>query len=221
MKKTTLQIALIISSLCSVILIYFKFNKISIISITLTLILLLAYIFKLRKEKVTPEISYNLELKNLIKTYETVLVDTDKIPELNEKNIVITSSFEKLVDVQYVIKKPILYKRSYKSCSFILIDSEMAYIYILRETEDSFSPLDRIVSKIEMDNKKRSKEKKLLDDIDKTTIIKLDNEKEYKVSPVRKKTFNNIGEIIREETKDININLQMNKTEILEEQEVI
>ena len=41
----------------------------------------------------------NKELNELIKTYEPILVDVDKLPEIDTNKIISVSSFEKLVDV--------------------------------------------------------------------------------------------------------------------------
>lgn len=194
MKKITLLILFIGGAIGSSVLLYFNLNTLFIVTITITTILLLCLIKGIFEEK-TPESIYDKTLRNLIKTYEPILIDVEKTPELDVKNIIITSSFEKMVDVQYELKKPIFYKMSINSCSFILLDTDIAYVYILRVTDDSFSPLDDIITSIEMDNKKRRKDKKILDDIDKTTIIKLDDCREFKVSPVRKRDVTAIEDI--------------------------
>ena len=194
MKKIVLGIIAALGTICSIVLLLNKLNTFAIVTITLTVILLI-YLITNALETKSPEYIYNKTVKDLLKTYETILVDVNKLPELEVKNIINTSSFEKMVDVQYELKKPILYKKCLTTCSFILLDTETAYVYILRVNEDVLSPLDPIIESIEINNKKRRKEKKLLDDIDKTTIIKLDDSKEYKVSPVRKKDLSKTNEI--------------------------
>lgn len=194
MKKIVLGIIATLGTICSIVLLLNKLNTFAIVTITLTVILLI-YLITNALETKSPEYIYNKTVKDLLKTYETILVDVNKLPELEVKNIINTSSFEKMVDVQYELKKPILYKKCLTTCSFILLDTETAYVYILRVNEDVLSPLDPIIESIEINNKKRRKEKKLLDDIDKTTIIKLDDSKEYKVSPVRKKDLSKTNEI--------------------------
>lgn len=194
MKKIVLGIIAALGTICSIVLLLNKLNTFAIVTITLTAILLI-YLITNALETKSPEYIYNKTVKDLLKTYETILVDVNKLPELEVKNIINTSSFEKMVDVQYELKKPILYKKCLTTCSFILLDTETAYVYILRVNEDVLSPLDPIIESIEINNKKRRKEKKLLDDIDKTTIIKLDDSKEYKVSPVRKKDLSKTNEI--------------------------
>ena len=156
MKKNKLSVLFIISLISTIILLCLKFTKILIIPVTLTILLGITYFYKYRDKKEDKKDIYNKMLSNIIKTYETMLVDVEKIPELECKDIVITSSFDKMVDIQYVVKKPIIYKKSYSSCSFMLLDTDIAYIFILREEDNSYSPLDGVISLIELNNIKRS-----------------------------------------------------------------
>lgn len=127
---------------------------------------------------------YNKVLRTILNTYDSVLVDIDKIPEVNPKNIIKVLSFEKMVDIQAERKKPIFYKLSINSCLFLILDEKEIYVYVLRMKEDSYSPLDDIIKTMEQNTEKMEKDKLLLENIEKTTIIKLDNLKEYKVSPI-------------------------------------
>lgn len=202
MKKIILSVLFILGVLISSILLYYKLHIYSIVFITVTTLLLVLLIHSFFEEK-TPEDVFNRTLRDLIKTYETILVDIDKLPDFDVKNIIKVSTFDKMVDVQYELKKPIFYKISLSSCAFILMDGDIAYVYILRAREDSFSPMDDILLSIEMSAKKRRKDKKFLEDIDKTTIIKLDDFKEFKVSPVRKIDVSKLEDVtIIDETKD-------------------
>ena len=191
--KILLSILFILCAIISVAFINLKLYTYAIVSITTT-VLLFVYLVTVFFEKKTPESVYNKLLRDLIKTYDSILVDVEKIPELDVKNVINVSSFEKLLDVQYELKKPTFYKMSINSCSFILLDSEIAYVFVLRVSEDSFSPLDEIIAAIESDSKKRKEAQKILDNIEKTTIIKLDGIREYKVSPIREKDLQKVKE---------------------------
>lgn len=191
--KIILSILFMLCAIISVAFINLKLYTYAIISATIT-VLLFIYLITIFFDKKTPESVYNKILRDLIKTYDSILVDVEKIPELDVKNVINVSSFEKLLDVQYELKKPIFYKMSINSCSFILLDSEIAYVFVLRVSEDSFSPLDEIIAAIESDSKKRKEAQKILDNIEKTTIIKLDGIREYKVSPIREKDLQKIKE---------------------------
>ena len=169
--KIILSILFMLCAIISVAFINLKLYTYAIISATIT-VLLFIYLITIFFDKKTPESVYNKILRDLIKTYDSILVDVEKIPDLDVKNVINVSSFEKLLDVQYELKKPIFYKMSINSCSFILLDSEIAYVFVLRVSEDSFSPLDEIIAAIESDSKKRKEAQKILDNIEKTKIIK-------------------------------------------------
>ena len=194
MNKTVILISFVLSCIIGCVLITNQLYTFAIVVFAVCAILL-ACLIKAAAESKSPKSIYEKNLGEIIKTYEPILVDVEKIPNLEVKNIVIASSFEKMVDIQYELKKPILYKKSLNSSSFFLLDTEVVYIYTIKVDKDSFSPVDDIIASLEMQNKKRRKDKKILDDIDKTTIIKLDDFREFKVSPVRKRDASKIDEV--------------------------
>ena len=222
MKKISAIILFLINCIISVLLIYKQLYTFSIVAITINTILLV-YLIKCLLEQKNPKSIYDNELKEIVKTFEPILVDVEKIPDLQVKNLIIVSSFEKMIDIQYELKKPILYKNSLNSCAFFLLDTDIVYVFVLRVNEDSFSPVDDVIASIEMDNKKRRKDKKILDDIDKTTIIKLDDFREFKVSPVRKKDLTIIEETnieydeAKEELKTLVVENIVEETPVVEE----
>ena len=84
--------------------------------------------------------------------------------------------------------KPICYLKQSDNCSFVLLDEKEVYVYVEKLHEEELSPVE-----IEINNMKyRKKENadmdsEMLQDIDKTTIVKLSNKKSYRISPIRKK----------------------------------
>lgn len=187
MKRSKLLI-ITVCVIISGVLLYLKLYNYFIVAITLTIIGLIYGLKDIKQEK-TPENTYEKEINLIIKTYEPLLVEIKKLPEFDVKNIIVVSSFEKLIDIQYEMKKPILYKKELESSSFILMDSETTYVYVKKLKEDSYASVDDTIKLIELNTKKRNRDKKTLEDLDETTIIKLDDNKEYKVSPIRKKEF--------------------------------
>ena len=229
MNKTVILISFVLSCIIGCFLITNQLYTFAIVVFAVCAILL-ACLIKNTLETKSPKNIYEKNLGEIIKTYEPILVDVEKIPNLEVKNIVIASSFEKMVDIQYELKKPILYKKSLNSSSFFLLDTEVVYIYTIKVDKDSFSPVDDIVASIEMQNKKRRKDKKILDDIDKTTIIKLDDFREFKVSPVRKRDVSKIDDInitfddvnpTKEEKQEEKQNKIAEKEEIKKVEEVV
>lgn len=135
-----------------------------------------------------PDTVYENEVKDLLNTYDSILLKCGTVPNMEDRNIVRVESMDDLVDAQYEIRKPICYLKQTESCAFMLLDDKEAYVYIVKLHDDVTSPVE-----IEINNMKFRKrenadmDSEMLQDIDKTTIIKLSNKKSYKVSPIRKK----------------------------------
>lgn len=130
---------------------------------------------------------YRNKLRRVINTYDSILVKSEKLPELVDHSIIRVASMEDLVYAQMVIKKPIYFYEEEKSCSFVLIDDKEICVYILKANTDDITATEIIIDEIRRQPTKINIDHSILDDIENTTIIKLDNCKTYKVSPVRPK----------------------------------
>ena len=134
-----------------------------------------------------PGQAYESEIKDILNTYDSILLKCSSVPNFEDRNIIRVESMDDLVDAQYEIRKPICYLKQTDSCAFILLDEKEAYVFIEKLNPEELSPVE-----IEMNNLKFRKksnidmDSEMLQDIDKTTIIKLSNKKSYKVSPIRK-----------------------------------
>lgn len=129
---------------------------------------------------------YLSSLKRFLKTYDSVLIDSENLPELRGKNILMVTNASDLIDAQVELRKPIYYKRDLDSCSFVLIDNKEACVYVMKVNESVVSPIEiRIDELLKESEQLKTNKKSLLENIDRTTIIKLDNMKSYKISPVR------------------------------------
>lgn len=164
-----------------------KFSRYSILTFTITIVIVINGISMIIKNRKGYN-AYESELKYILNTFDSILVKSNSVPNLDERNIINVMSMDDLVDAQLEIRKPICYVRQTESCSFILLDDKEAYTYILKSNEDVVSPLE-----IEIKNLKAKRrnvdgiDSEMLSDIEKTTIIKLPNKKSYKISPVRSK----------------------------------
>lgn len=135
-----------------------------------------------------PEKKYHSKVKNIINTYDSILVKSNTTPSLQDRNIVEVLTMDDLVDAQLEIRKPICYIKQSESCSFVLLDEKEAYVYIEKINDKVTSPIEIEIKEAKLKAKsKESMDSEMLRDIEKTTIVKLSNEKSYKVSPVRKK----------------------------------
>jgi len=158
-----------------------------ILSITLGIVFLLLGISNLLKNQ-SPEKKYNSEIKDILKTFDSVLVKSSEIPNLDNRNIIEVESIDDLVDAQLEIRKPICYLKQTESCSFVLLDDKEAYIYVAKINENILSPIEIVIKESKIKRKNREEmDSEMLRDIEKTTIVKLSNKKSYKISPVRKK----------------------------------
>lgn len=153
-------------------------------TITLLLFIYLCYIVFSKNDEKT---LYNKKLKNILKTYDSILVYSDKELELENENIMTVKSIENLVTAQEELKKPILYIAEEQAGHFVLRDEKEILIYTIKINEQTESCLENKINEyIEIKNKKSKRKKRILNDLEKTTIIRLDDDKFYKVSPVKK-----------------------------------
>lgn len=186
MKKYVLGGLLVLFGVVTCVLIFSDAIMYAILTGTISFVLLVLFIMNLISNKDETSI-YNSVLNNIIKTYDAVLINSENIPEIDDRNVIMVNSIEDLIDAQAEIRKPIYYKKEIDSCSFLLLDDKEACIYILKINDEVVSPLEVVLYE-KMDKKNnKSDDAKLLDDIDKTTIIKLENNKSFKVSPIRDK----------------------------------
>ena len=159
----------------------------SILAFTIAGVLLLFAVTNILKNA-NPNVQYESSVNDILNTFDSILVKSNTVPNLDGRNIVTVMSIDDLVDAQLEIRKPICYIKQTESCSFILLDEKEAYIYIHKLKDDVVSPVEIAIK--EQRIKKKSKEEmdsEMLREIEKTTVVKLSNQKSYKVSPIRKK----------------------------------
>mgnify|MGYP002860490433 CR=1 FL=1 len=140
--------------------------------------------------KTTIENPFERELYRILKTYDAVLVNSTNLPNLNDRDIVVVSTIRDLIDAQATVRKQIYYNKAEDSCSFVLLSEKEANVFILKASENVTCKLEEIINERKSGDNKEDMDHKLLDGIDKTTVIQLDNQDEYKVSPIREKENN-------------------------------
>lgn len=134
-----------------------------------------------------PNRFYESKVRDILNTYDSILVKSSSVPTLIGRNIILVESMEDLIDAQLELRKPICYLKQTESCSFILLDDKEAYIYVEKLNDSVESPVDIELNEIRIKSKNAEEmDSEMLRDIEKTTIVKLSNKKSYKVSPVRK-----------------------------------
>lgn len=189
---------IIILSIFTVVLILLTFVMIvndsleyAIITIALT-VMLFTYLCTLVFKKDDELSNYKKKLKNILKTYDSVLVYSGDELVLENENIIMVKKFDDILNVQEELKKPLLYLSSKKSSLFMIKDSNELIIYILKVNEKLITKYELQIMKY-LKNKKDNKpsNKKILEDLEKTTFIQLKNNKIYKVSPIREEKRDN------------------------------
>ena len=163
---------------------------ISIVTGTISLLLFVSSIsLFLRKD--TDEGNYEFRLKKILRTYDAILVQSNNFPSFRGKNIIHVLGMNDLIDAQAEVRKPIYYMKQQESTAFLLMNNDDALIYVLKMRENVVSPIEILIKEAEKLAKQETVDEELLNEIDKTTIVKLPNKKVYKVSPVRKKKKDN------------------------------
>lgn len=157
-----------------------------------------------------PTKKYESNIKNIINTFDSILVKSNTVPKLIGRNIIVVEEIDDMVDAQLEIRKPICYYKQTESCSFVLLDDKEAYVYVEKLNPDVVSPIEIEINDIKLKQKNSEDlDSEMLRDIEKTTIVKLSNKKSYKVSPINKE------KIKKEEVKEEKKNLTIEDVEIL------
>ena len=160
--------------------------KYSIVSLTAGVIALVFGVKTLLNDR-SPEKSYESKIRNIINTFDSILVKSNTVPKLVGRNIIFVEEMGDLVDAQLEIRKPICYYRQTESCSFVLLDDKEAYVYVEKLNPEVVSPLEIEINDIKrMQKNSQDLDSEMLRDIEKTTIVRLSDKRSYKVSPVRK-----------------------------------
>lgn len=163
------------------------------------------------------EAQYKSKLRQILRTYDSILVKSKNLPKLDNLNIIRVDTIEDLVDAQMEIRKPIYYQEQTESCAFVLLDNMTACFYTLKVNDAVLCPLEITINELDIINKNSQKAleedipEDLLSEIEKTTIIRLKKGKYVKVSPLRnrKKAIakEEIKEKLFEKTQDLKMAL--------------
>lgn len=180
--KRTIEYSILcgVSVLVSILLILFNMKEFLIFTIILSLVFLLLIFFNVNDNR-SDDAIYESTLKKILKTYVAILIESEELPSIRGKNIVKTTSIDNLINAQVEIRKPIYYKKEFDYCTFILLDDNEALVYSLKRNDDIVCAIDNVI----LEEKINSSKEELLSGIENTTIIKLDNNKVYKISPVK------------------------------------
>lgn len=193
-KLSALSIISVVFVIVTALLLNSEYAAYAILTSTIAVILI-AYTVIYYNETRDNSTIYKNRLKRIINSFDSILVKSEKIPDMRKHSIIKVASIEDLVYAQMVIKKPIYFYEEEKSCSFILIDDNEICVYILKSNIEDITTTEILIEEIRNEPEIVDIDHSILDDIDNTTIIKLDNHKSYKVSPIRPKKTEYIKDI--------------------------
>lgn len=175
-------LALIILAIVIVITLVSNLTGFSIILASLFIILTICLGIYL-KEEPDEYSAYIKSKKRILKTYDSVIVEVENIPNIAGKNIIKVKSIEDLVDAQLELREPIYYKNDNDSCFFLLLHYNEACIYILKMNENIVSPTEQSIKYMKVEEDSQSEN--ILENVENTIVYKLDELRSFKISPIR------------------------------------
>ena len=92
---------------------------------------------------------YNKKIKKILKKYDAVLVKTKNIPRLYDKNIMLVSNIEDMINAQMEIRKPVYYFVNENSHSFFLLDGEEALVHIVKNDPTIMCVVEKLILNID------------------------------------------------------------------------
>lgn len=177
-------IALIILAVVIIITIMSDLAGFSIILGALFAILIVCLGVYLREE---PD-EYSSFIKNkkrILRTYDSIIVEVEDIPNIAGKNIIKVKSIEDLVDAQLELREPIYYKNDNDSCFFMLLHYNEACVYILKMNDGVVSPTEQSIRYMKEDKENKDESENILNNVENTIVYKLDELRSFKISPIR------------------------------------
>ena len=126
--------------------------------------------------------------RRILKTYNSIIVEVEDIPNIAGKNIIKVKSIEDLVDAQLELREPIYYKNDNDSCFFMLLHYNEACVYILRMNADTISPTEQSIKYMKEEPDSKDNKENILENVENTIVYKLDELRSFKISPIRNNT---------------------------------
>lgn len=183
-KKIIIGIITLFCFLVSLILFSNDMINYFIILATITVVLFVLLCYEVFKVKKTSERQYNKELNELLKRYDSILVYCDDEYEIDGEVVVFVKNFDDIVKYCDEINKTIVYVKEEDSSAFFLKNSNELLVYIMKKNPEAKSKLEQKIDFMLENSEAEEDDSDILDDIEKTTIIKLKNNKIFKVSPM-------------------------------------
>ena len=185
LKKIFLLLVLLAGIGCSVVLFMSEEYVIAAFCLLIAIIMAILLYRNISLNR-SPESLYKGTVSNILKTYDAILVEVENLPDISEKKLIQTISFKDMLNAEYEFRKPIYYIHNDYAYDFILFNKDDAYVYTVKIGNDKMSIVENFLSEKIREKSNSNSDLDMLDSLENTTIIKLNEDKEYLVSPLRK-----------------------------------
>ena len=179
-KIVICSIFIVLMFLASFILFFNDYVNYSMISFTITILLIIVLCTTIFAKKDSRSV-YLRKLAEILKNYDADIIYSNNDFDINEREVLFVNDMDDLLIASVENKLPIIYINEENAATFLVESDTELLVYILKENNEEISNYEHKLMRY-MEKNTRSK-KVLLNDINKETIIKLDN-KFYKVTPM-------------------------------------
>lgn len=196
MNKWTLIMSSILSVIISIVFYFLHAYDYMIVFIALAIVAIITTIYYLNHHK-TEEDSFNYRFDKLINTYDNIFIKMDSLPDIKDKSIVIIEDIFEVIAKEDENNHHIYYDKGNNTYTFIIIDNDEAFIAFHRLNNDDLCPYEKEIRDLKLSQEtpkvEENQKEEMLNDLDNTTIIKLNDDREFKISPIKKKKEINIA----------------------------
>lgn len=92
---------------------------------------------------------FEKKVNKILKTYNSILVKCRNIPISPDKNIILVDDMDSMINTQIETRKPILYFAEDNTISFMILDQEEVYVYIIKKYDAAESKIENVIKTIE------------------------------------------------------------------------
>lgn len=186
-KMVMVSIITVLLFFISFMLFFYDIINYFIIFSTITTIMFVYFCYLVFSKKDEKSL-YERKLKNILKTYDSILVYSNDRDIIEKENIIFVKRFDDLLTAQEELNKPILYIKEDYSSVFLLQEENELLAYIYKMNDDIESKMEYKLRNIINGSKDADEDidPNILEQLEKTAIIQLKNNKMYKVSPLKK-----------------------------------
>lgn len=182
-KKVILALIIIVLFSISLIMFFNDMMDFFVIIISCTFVLTVYLCLDIFKKEKNKNDTYERDLKKLLKTYDSILVYADNY-DITEDSVIYVKNIDELARFCEEMKKTIIFVQEDEACSFILKNDEDLLVYLMKKDKNSKSKIENKIKKMK-ENVIDLRDENILDDLEKTTVIRFKDNKIYKVSPIR------------------------------------